>query len=46
MTGILVIISMFFGVAGYAYGKGAGTITGSVQAINARGEDLLRARPG
>ena len=26
MTGILVIISIFFGVAGYAYGKGAGTI--------------------
>ena len=35
MTGILVIISLFFGVAGYAYGKGAHTITGSVQAINA-----------
>ena len=35
MTGILVIISLLFGVAGYAYGKGAGTITGSVQAINA-----------
>ncbi len=35
MTGILVIISVLFGVAGYAYGKGAGTITGSVQAINA-----------
>jgi aminobenzoyl-glutamate transport protein len=35
MTAILVIISLFFGVAGYAYGKGAHTITGSVQAINA-----------
>ena len=35
MTGILVIISLFFGVAGYAYGKGAGTVTSSVQAINA-----------
>ncbi len=35
MTGILVIISVLFGVAGYAYGKGAGTITSSVQAINA-----------
>jgi para-aminobenzoyl-glutamate transporter family len=34
MTGILVIISVLFGVAGYAYGKGAGTITNSVQAIN------------
>jgi para-aminobenzoyl-glutamate transporter family len=35
MTGILVIISVLFGVAGYAYGKGAHTIEGSVQAINA-----------
>ncbi len=35
MTGILVIISIFFGVAGYAYGKGAGTIKSSVEAINA-----------
>ena len=35
MTGILVIISIFFGVAGYAYGKGAGTMTSSVEAINA-----------
>jgi aminobenzoyl-glutamate transport protein len=34
MTGILVIISIFFGVAGYAYGKGAGTMTSSVEAIN------------
>ena len=34
LTGILVIISIFFGVAGYAYGKGAGTMTSSVEAIN------------
>jgi aminobenzoyl-glutamate transport protein len=34
MSGILVIISIFFGVAGYAYGKGAGTIKSSVDAIN------------
>ena len=35
MSAILVIISLLFGVAGYAYGKGAHTISGSVQAINA-----------
>ena len=35
MSGILVIISAFFLVAGYAYGKGAKTISGSVDAINA-----------
>ncbi len=34
MSGILVIISIFFGVAGYAYGKGAGTVKNSVDAIN------------
>jgi aminobenzoyl-glutamate transport protein len=35
MTAILVVISLLFGVAGYCYGKGAHTITGSVAAINA-----------
>ena len=35
MSGILVIISALFLVAGYAYGKGAKTISGSVDAINA-----------
>jgi aminobenzoyl-glutamate transport protein len=35
MTAIIVIISLLFGVAGYAYGKGAHTIAGSVEAINA-----------
>ena len=34
MSGILVIISLLFLVSGYAYGKGAKTITGSVDAIN------------
>jgi aminobenzoyl-glutamate transport protein len=35
MSGIIVIISALFLVAGYAYGKGAGTVKSSVEAINA-----------